>query len=197
MTIAIAASTIVQQAFRFMELRAPSSFGEDSEQATAAAEQYDNALSMVLAAYDWSFASQIAQVAEVAPGQVAVDPRLPWAYVLPADCVMLREVVEPFCQYRADKGLLRTDAAGPLTLRYTATITNERQMPATVQTAVALQLCVLLSPIYVEVQGKIDRLEARLSEALRVAARTDARTASPQSYGMAGSTGDWATEAVR
>ena len=196
MPIAIAASTIVQQAFRFMEMRGAASFGDDSEQAIAAAEQYDIALAMVLAAYDWSFASVVSLAAEVDPTSIIADPRLPFAFVLPDDCVMLREVIEPFCQYRADKGLLRTDCAGPLTARYTAAITNEKQIPATVQVAVALQLAVLLAPQYVEVQSKIDRIEARLSEAIKVAARTDGRTASPVSYSFAGAAGDWATEAT-
>jgi hypothetical protein len=196
MTVAIAASTIVQQAFRFMEMRNPASFADDSEQATAAAEQYDIALEMCLAAIDWSFASTIEKMPNVVPAGVPVDPRLPYLCALPEDLVMLREVIDPAGAYRADKGYLRSEVSGPLTIRYTSKISNEKHLPATFQTAVALQLAVLLGAIYVEVQSKLDRIEARLSEAMRVAARADARTASPASYGMATDTTDWASGAT-
>ena len=196
MTVAIAASTIVQQAFRFMELRSPSSFADDSDQANAATQQYDNALAVCLEAYDWSFASTIAALSETILTSAA-DPRLPYTFALPDDCLVLREVLADGAAYRADKGALRTDQAAPLTIRYTSTIVDETAMPATFRTAVALQLAVFLAPLFVEVQSKIDRLSQQLSEAMRMAARTDGRTASPTSYSFAGSPGDWSTEATR
>jgi hypothetical protein len=196
MTVAIAASTIVQQAFRFMEMRSPASFADDSEQATAAAEQYDIALEMCLAFTDWSFASTVANLSNVVPNGIPVDPRMPFLFVLPEDMVMLREVIDPAGAYRADKGYLRSQVTGPLTIRYTSTITNEKHLPATFRTAVALQLAILLGPVYVEVQSKMDRLTSALTDALKLAARHDARTASPASWTSERDAGDWATGAT-
>lgn len=196
MPIAIATSTIAQQAFRFMEMRPPASFGDSSEQATSAVEQYDVALAMCLEAIDWSFASAIANLPPVADAEItAADSRYPFAYALPGDCLILREVLLAGAAYRLDENHLRCDAEGPLPVRYTRRVTNETRMPATFQTAVALQLAVLLAPRWVEVSSKIDRLEARLGDAIRRAARTDAGTASPMGWHAEANGIDWATEA--
>lgn len=196
MPIAIATSTIAQQAFRFMEMRPPASFGDSSEQATSAVEQYDVALAMCLEAVDWSFASAIASLPPVADETVTTaDSRYPYAYALPGDCLMFREVLVTGAAYRLDENHLRCDIEGPLPVRYTRRITNETRMPGTFQTAVALQLAVLLAPRWVEVSSKIDRLEERLGDAIRRAAKTDARTASPTGWHAEANGIDWATEA--
>ena len=192
MTIAIAASTIVQQAFRLMGLRPPASFGDESEQAVSAAEAYDQALAVCLEVTDWSFASVIASLPLVA-SDVHIDPDLPHAFVLPADTLMLRAVIAGATRWRSDRSHLRTDSRGPVTIRYTARITNELALPGTFQYAVALQLAVMLAPRWVEVQSRQDRLEGQLREALTMASRQDARTASPLYWGDG--MGDWVSEA--
>jgi len=195
MTIAIAASTIVQLAFEAMEMSPPSSFGDDSDQAQSASLHYDTALAICLEAQDWSFASAMATLPPVAVHAPA-DPDLPHAFALPANCHVLRDVMAAGGRWRADKGILRSDQAGGLTIRYTARISDETALPATFRAAVGLQLAVLMAPRFVEVQGKIDRLEARLSEAMARAARTDARTSSAGSW-RDDDAPDWIAEARR
>ncbi len=200
MTFAIATSQIVQQAFRFMEKRPVASFGDDSEEATYAAEQYDVALAMCLEVADWSFASTVAGLPPRAdPVLAALDPAYPGLYELPADHLVLRDVWDGTLAWRVDGLVLRTTAASTerLAIRYTRRITNETELPATFQTAVALQLAVLLAPIYVEVSSKQDRLAASLEQALERCGRTDARAGSSPSGWAGPLSGDWAAGAVR
>jgi len=198
MTVPIATSTIAAQAFRLMELSPISSFADDSAQAQAAAEQYPIALTMCLEAADWSFASVLAKLPEASlPSGAAIDDDLTFAYQLPGDCVVLREVVDPTVRWRRDRDLLRADAAGPLAIRYTGQTSNEAALPATFQTAVAFQLAALLAPIWTGTQSKVSRLEQAGSVALRQAMRIDARQASAARYDGRPMQGDWATEAVR
>lgn len=193
MSDAIAASTIVQLAFEALALSPPSSFGDDSDQVQAAALHFDTAKAMCLEAVDWSFASVIATLSPALdPGPA--DPRLPHTFKLPADCVMLREVLDCGGAFRADRMFLRSDAAAPVTIRYTATISDESKLPAWFRTAVALQLAAIMAPRFVEVQGKVASIEDRLMQALTRAARSDARTASSLPW-RDGADGDWIEEA--
>lgn len=196
MTVAIAASTIAQLAFEALELPPPSSFGDDSDQVNSAALHYDTALTMCLEAQDWGFASRLADLSAVADAAIT-DSRLPYGFRLPADCAMLREVMADGAAWRRDIDMLRADEAGPLRIRYTCSIADESALPATFRAAVALQLALLMAPRWLEVQGKIDRIDMRLRDAMALAARADARTASPVSYRDGPDTIDWATEAMR
>lgn len=192
-----AAASIPEQAFRFLELEPISSFADGSPQAAAAAETYPEALRMVLERAEWSFASRVAQLAEAAlnEGDVA-DDALPHVFVLPDDCVALREVIGLDVAWRVDQTYLRADAAGPLKIRYTALIQNETMMPATLRTAVALQMAMLLAGRYVQTRTKKADLVSQFDETLRLALRHDARNASPQSaYDDWG--GYWDREALR
>ena len=194
MTIAIAASTIVQLAFEAMEMSPPASFGDDSDQAQSAALHYDTALAICIEAQDWSFASTLAELSPVS-GATPIDPDLPHAYALPADCRMLRDVGPAGTSWRSDAGLLRADHAVPILIRYSRNITDEALLPAAFRLAVALQLALLMAPRFVQVQGKVDRIEARLSQAMVTAARADARTASSAGWSQTAGDGDWASEA--
>lgn len=198
MPISIATSTIVAQAFRLMELTPPSSFDDGTEKAAAATEQYPEALNQCLEAGDWSFASVLAFLPEAAlPGATAADADLPWFYTLPGDLVRLHEVGDAGTRWRRDAAGLRADEAGPLRIRYTATVTNEAKLPATFRLAVSLQLALLLAPRWLTTTSKIDALRQAHRETLRQASREDARMASQARYDGLDDDGDWATEARR
>lgn len=202
MTTPFATSTIVADAFRFMELSPPSSFADDSEEAGQANSKYPDALSMCLEAADWSFASRYAELPELAalPAGEVTDPRIPHAYALPGDLVKLREIVDAFARWRIDAGgLLRADVATRIMIRYTARLDGEGRLPATFRLAVATKLAVLLSPRYISVRTKREELRGSHAEALARALRDDGMSASPERYdGRDDSTGnDWVSGAMR
>jgi hypothetical protein len=197
-----ATSTIVADAFRFMELSPPSSFADDSEEAEAANSKYPDALSMCLEANDWSFASRYAELAELADlpeGEVA-DPRIPHAYALPGDLVKLREIVDAFARWRIDaEGLLRADVGERIMIRYTRRLDDEARLPATFRVAVAAQLAVLLSPRWNNVRTKREELRGILAEAMARSRRDDGMSGSPERYDdRPNHTGDdWVSGAMR
>ena len=194
----IAISTIVAQAFRYMEVTPPSSLDDDSPKARDAAEQYPNALQQCLEAADWSFASVIVNLpAAVLPGTVALDPDLPYFYNLPGDIVRIQEVGDKNTAWRRDREGLRADMSAPLRLRFTSTITNEATLPATFRDAVALTLASLVAPIWLTTDSKLQRIDALRERALQKAMRHDARSASDARYDGLPDQGDWADEATR
>jgi hypothetical protein len=201
-TAPAATSTIVADAFRFMEVSPPSSFADDTEEARAVLQSYPTALDACLEAADWSFASRYAELPQLAAlpeGEIA-DARLPYAYTLPGDLVKLREIVDAFTRWRIDAGgLLRTDCAGSLKIRYTRRTPDEAQLPATFRIAVAAQLATLLAPRFLTVRTKQADLAARAREAMGAALNADAMTASPERYDdQPWETGDdWVRRAVR
>lgn len=193
MSVDIATSSIVSQAFRAMEVAGPSSFGDDSEEARAAEEQYTIARDMVLELYDWSEARRIAALPPLTSEDT--DPSLPYACKLPADALRLRHVHDG-AAFRVDGRMIRTDRAEGLTIRFTARIDRETDLTATLQTAIALQLAVLLSARFVGSRTKRADLRADLSEAIRAAIDSDAHSAS--SDGLHGDlAADWPQEALR
>lgn len=194
----IAASTIVAQAWRFMELAPISSFDDDTEQARSSAEQYTNALRECLSRADWSFASAIAMLplADL-PQTVAEDPDLPYFYQRPGDLVRLIEVGDPGTRWRLDRDGLRADAPAPLRIRYTAEITNEAQLPTAFQTAVALRLALLLGPRWLTTRAKMDNLARQFDAELAQAKKQDSRSASAARYDNdLTSSADWAAGAT-
>lgn len=197
-----ATSTIVADAFRFMELSPPSSFADDSEEAQGANSKYPDALSMCLEANDWSFASRYAELSELAalPVGEVTDPRIPHAYELPGDLVRLREIVDAFARWRLDRGgLLRADVGARIMIRYTARLDDEGRLPATFRVAVAAQLAVLLSPRWITVRTKREELRGVHAAAMARALRDDGMSASPERYdGRDNHIGnDWVSGAVR
>lgn len=193
----IATSGIAAEAFELCELSPISSFADDTAQARDAAFYYPFALRLCLEQGDWSFASALVALPETElTAGLAVDEDLPYVYRLPGDCAMLREVRPKTVGYRLDETLLRASASGPLTVRYTRLISNEARMPEAFRHAVALQLAVRLAPRWLGHQNKRDVLEGRAASVLKVAARPDARTASPDDYDEY-SSADWVAEALR
>ena len=196
MPIPVAAANIVAQAFRFMEVTPPSSLADDSDKAAAAQAQYPIALAMCLETADWSFASVLVNLPLMTlPDTAAADPDLPYAYALPGDLVLLREVHDGTAKWRRDAIALRADEPAPLRIRYTGTVAAESRMPATFQTAVALQLAILLGPTWMTTASKVEALISRLGNTLTEAKRQDARMASSARYDGLPEQGDWATEA--
>lgn len=194
----IAASTIAQQACRFMEKRPIGSFAEDHELPQAMAEQYPTALRMCLEAHDWGFARKLALLPEIAalPAGEIADDDLPHVYALPSDCAALRLVLPAGTRYRRDEALLRADVGGGLKVRYTRVIDNEALLPATFRTYVALQLAVLLAPEYVTTRTKRADLKDDLASAEAAAKRAHFQDASAARMDGRDEAGDWAEEAT-
>lgn len=193
----IATSTIVAQAWRFMELAPISSFDDDTEQARAAAEQYPDALRLCLLEADFGFASSLFNLPEAElPSTVAADPDLPYFYQPGGDTLRIHEVGDEYTRWRTDLDGLRADTPGPLRVRATVMITNEDILPATFKIAVALSLANLLAPRWLGTQSKIDALERRYQIAIAKAKKQDARSASEARYDGLTEQGDWATDAT-
>lgn len=194
----IATSTIVAQAWRFMEQSPISSFDDGTEQARSAAEQYGNALKECLARADWSFASVVANLPEaVRPQTVAEDPELPYFFKSPSGLVRLIEVGDTSTIWRLDRDGLRTNTPGPIRIRYTGEITNEAILPAAFQTAVALRLAALLGPRWLGTASKLRELERRFETELAQAKKQDSRSASGARYDdNLTDSGDWSQSAT-
>lgn len=194
----IATSTIVAQAWRFMELSPISSFDDDTEQARSAAEQYPNALRECLARADWSFASIVASLAQATkPQNVADDPDLPYFYQPPSGLVRLLEVGTESTVWRLDRDGLRASDPAPLRIRYTGEITNEAILPAAFQAAVALRLALLLGPRWLGTQSKLRTLAQQFDLELAAAKKQDSRSASGQRYDNSLTSGDdWSLTAT-
>lgn len=198
MTAAIAASNIVQQAFRAMGIGTLSSLADTDPRVLAAAELYDSALDMTLEALDWSFASTLATISRKADSaDILRDARYGYVYGLPANLLVLREVTDPDVSYRVDANVMQADYAGPLTIRYTAKVQQENTLPRTFQTAVAYQLALMMAPEHVKTARALDQLSTAFDTAFDRAARTDGTTASPRNYNQSGGGGDWLAEAIR
>lgn len=194
----VATSSIVAQAWRFMELSPISSFADDTEQARSAGEQYPNALGECLSRADWSFASVVAHLPEATlPPTVAEDPDLPFFFQPPGDLLRLLEVGEPGTRWRRDRDGLRADAPGPLRIRYTGLITNEAVLPAAFQTVVALRLAMLLGPRWLGTASKLRELDRRFETELAQAKKQDSRSASAARYDDdLTDSGDWSQSAT-
>lgn len=195
----IAAATIIAQAFRFMEVTAPSSLADESQKARDANEQYPNALRQCLEMGDWSFASALVYLPEAdLPATSASDPNLPHFYRLPGDLISIREIgdygFEP--KWRRDLIGLRCDQPAPLRLRYTALITDESKLPALFRTAISLSLASLLGPMWQTTDTKMQRFQSQFDQAIKTVMRHDARMASSARYDGLPDQGSWADEAT-
>lgn len=166
---AIAASTIAQQAFRYMEASPLASFSDDSAEARAARQQYPIVLAQALRRADWSFASKLLAL-PVAAAEVT-DMALPYTYQLPAEILALRDVRPALTAWRVDGRMLRADEPGPLTVRATVLVTKETDLPGEFQDFIALLLGAALSPQFASSANRAavlrEAAEARAREALR------------------------------
>lgn len=194
----IATSTIAAQAFRLMELGPISSFADDTPQAQDAAQQYPVARKLCLETCDWSFASRIADLPEaIRPETTPISAAFPFLYRLPADCLRVREMINPCVDWRLDGDFLRADRSGPLPIRYTRDLETETRFPAIFAEAVSWRLAAMLAPRWVGAANKISLLEQGAERALKQAMRTDARQASAARYDGRPDSGDWVSEVLR
>ncbi|MEX0306028.1 MAG: hypothetical protein AB3N12_01465 [Ruegeria sp.] len=196
MPIAIAASTIAQQAFREMEVAPIGSFADGSPQAAAASEQYPDALNAMLEAHDWSFASKIVQLPQIS-GTEETDPDLIYRYKLPSDLVALRRVYPKGLKFRRDGNEIRCTQSGGLTVRYTWSITNEALLPSTFKRVVSLELAIRLAPQYVSSRTKRADLKNDLIAALDACWTSHKYDASHDRLDDLPEQSDWACEATR
>lgn len=199
MPLVLATSTIVAQAFRFMEKGPISSFADTSTEASDAAEQYPIALGMCLEEEDWSFARKFDQLARVAtlPVGTIADPDLPYAYKLPSDLVQFREVLSTPIKWRIDSDFFWCDTETPPIVRHTWMIDQESKLPSWFQTTVAYQLADKLAPVHVGARTKRQEIKDGLAAAMRKAKKSDAHTASQARWDGQAEEGDWATEVTR
>lgn len=201
MTDPIAASNIAAQAFEAAELAPISSFADESSEAASAREHYETARNTVLESCDWSFASNLVFLPPARlPEQMIEDPDLPGLYKLPADCLIVREVRPADMSWRQEGRYVRAREIDGLTARCTRLITNEELLPASVKSAIAYRMAVLLAPRWVSSRTKRADLRQDAADALAVAQRNDARSASPAPYdkAQAGNTArDWLAEVLR
>lgn len=193
-----ATSTIVTQAFRFMEVKPPSSLADNSPKASDASEQYDIALRICLEQEDFSFARRIRDLpSAVLSSNETPDAQLPFVFKVPSDLVALRSVRNADIRWRLDSDLIRANVDAPLGIMYTKLITNEKRLPATFQTAVSYQLANLLAPIYVGSRTKRADLMSDGASAMQRAIRNDAVSASHANWDANAVTGDWASDVTR
>ena len=197
MPVDIATSGIVAQAFRLLEMSPPSSLGDASEQAVAAAEQYGVALEACLAGCDWSFASRVGRLAQVAASPTAVDPELTFEFERPADLLVVRSLAPCDIVWRLDADRLRTDFSGPIHIRYTARIEDETRLPAEFRTAVAYRLAGFLAPRWTTSLNRAQALSDAAEDWLTRARRTDRGSASPRRYDGRDMGPSWAEAMVR
>lgn len=195
-TLNLATSGIVDQALRYAELAAISSFGDDSPLARDVVASYGVALAECLEAADWSFASTVARLSaySVLPDGAVAEADLPWLFPFPPGLVALREVGDGRTAWRRDDDGIRADEAGPLRVRYTRAIETENRMPAGFRKAVAARLATLLAPRWGGATGKTQWLEELVSEGLKEAKRSDARQASSLRYDGGSEAEDWVAE---
>lgn len=197
MPVDIATSGIVAQAFRLMEMSPPSSLGDASEQAIAAVEQYGVALEACLENCDWSFASRVGRLAQVAPIATAVDPELTFEFERPADLLAIRDISPRGMVWRLDADRLRTDISGPIHIRYTARIEDETRLPAQFRTAVAYRLAGFLAPRWTASMNRAQGLSDAADDWLTRARRGDRGSASPVRYDGRDPVESWSASAVR
>ena len=196
--MSIAASRIAQQAFRYCEMRALSSFGDDSPEAQAAAEQYPLVRDAGLRRADWSFASDLMMLSEAAPNAGVADPDLPHAYRLPSKVLAVREVWPELVGWRIDGRMLRADEPSAIRIRATVQVENENLLPADFQDFLAYLLAARLSPFFAASANRATSLEQRAETAFNVALRADRSQASAVRWdGLPISSADWAGWATR
>lgn len=189
MALNYATSTIVSDAFRQMKLDPISAFGEESEEASAAAEQFPEAMAQCLEITDWSFASKFADLPLAT--SLPVDENLPYSYARPGDLVRLIEVQPATVLFRLDQDALRANQAAPLKIRYMMKITDESKLPAVFRKAVAFRLAANLAPRWTS-STRTKFLIAEAEAALKVAMRADRDSASSQRYDGRARQGMWA-----
>lgn len=197
MTIPLSTSTIAQQAVRELEQGNFSSFADDSDLARDLASAYPTALDNCLSSEDWTFASRLADLPPAASASAVADPDLPYLYMLPADCVRLRDVFDDEISWRQDGDFLRATAETGLKIRYTIRTDNESKLPAPFRDWVSLRLAIMLAPIWLQSNTKRANLYALAKDALTDAKAHDRVASSGRRWDSDDGFSDWVSEALR
>ena len=193
----LATDGIVATAFDLLEVKAPSSLSDESDEAELANRHYLKALDTVLEKADWSFARAIVRlnaVDAVATGLEA-DPDLPHVLKLPDQTIKVWRILVEGIVWRRDGIYLRADQAGPLTARVTLRITDETRLPASFQLAVAYALAQRMAPRLSTSMGKRQQIQAEAADALADALEADARQGTEERYDGLPEQPDWVDEA--
>lgn len=194
----LATDGIVASALDLLEQHDISSLADDSDEAAIANRHYRRALDACLEHADWSFARRIVRLAEVdlpASG-LEPDPELGHVFSLPVEALKVWRIDPTHAAWRRDGIFLRADQAGPLRARVTVRMTNETQLPATFQLAVAYKLATLMSPRLSTSMSKRQQLQAEAAQAMDEALEVDARQGSEERYDGLPDHGDWVAEAL-
>lgn len=191
----IATSQIARHAVRLLEQTDLANFFEGSEISIDLAEQYPEAMDILLSSCDWDFASRLVDL-PLAQSAIA-DPDLPYAYVKPADCVRIIAVIPNDVEWRADADFIRADAEAPLRIRYTFRTDQEARLPSIFKDAVACHLAAMLAPKYLRTTSRTQLLAQQAERALAEARRALSRTASNRRYDGLPAQSDWVSVALR
>lgn len=194
----LATDGIVASALDLLEQHDISSLADDSDEAAIATRHYRRALDACLEHADWSFARRIvrlAQIDAIATG-IEPDPDLAHVFGLPDDALKVWRLDPTHVIWRRDGIYLRADQAGPLRARVTVRITNETELPATFQLAVAYKLATLMSPRLSTSLSKRQQLQSEAAQAMDEALEVDARQGSEERYDGLPDHGDWVDEAL-
>lgn len=194
----LATDGIVAAAFDLLEVKAPSSLADESDEAELANRHYRRALDRLLEISDWSFARAIVRLnaVDAAASDIEADPDLPHVFGLPPDTLKIWKLLPSHVVWRRDGLFLRADQAGPLTARVTLRITDETKLPATFQIAAAYALAQLMSPRLSTSMAKRQQIQAEAADALADALETDARQGTEERYDGLPAQADWVDEAL-
>ncbi len=194
----LATDGIVATAFDLVELKAPSSLSDESDEAELANRHYRKALDSVLEKADWSFARSIVRLNQVdaVASQLEADPDLPYVFALPEQTIKVWRIVADHSRWRRDGLFIRADQNAPITARVTLRITDETKLPASFQLAVAYALAQLMSPKLSTSLSKRQQLRADAAEALADALDADARQGTEERYDGLPDQSDWVGEAL-
>ena len=206
-------SEIAQQAWAHIEAGEDARPDDDGEKVRATDRLYRRAVRACLGAADWSFASKLRSLTEIADPAAAdpdwtADEDLPHAYAIPAGALTIREVRPDGVAWRRAGPHILADEPEALVVRFTmapvgagavaddaATAAAEADWPAEFIAWAALALARDLAPRFAG-EKLAQQLMARADIAKRAALRVDRDQASAQDWADHGA-GDWVAQVLR
>lgn len=173
---------VVNRAFQAVEhLRRLDSLDDGSPEADAANLHLPAAIAQVLEAVDWNFARKYSKI--YAASGITTHPARPHAFILPADCIRVREIVEPtgLAWERQDRVIAANDA-GPILIAYTAQAGDATRWPPNFEAAVVKLLAHYLAPGFTRSANRAEILMTQAQQLMEAAAAAEGRE---QSEGQA------------
>ena len=151
---------------------------EPSAQATACSDAWDIVRREMLVEHPWNFAKEY-----VSRSATTTTPPWRWSYeyILPADCLQVREVkdLDDDGWEVVSERRLYCDDAGPISLTYTKDVTDCGAFPPRFVVAVAMRLAVEIAEQLTQSNTKQEILIAKADRALRRARMADGREGPP------------------